>query len=64
MVYVERRKKLTGFMSASSPLNGILLSYAPTQTHSVIPHVGSDTHTLRGGIGLVNLHIISSHRCN
>lgn len=50
------------FMSVNTLLTGMFLSF--TQTHSVIPHVGTDTHSLRGGIGLVNLPIISSHRCN
>lgn len=62
----RERRMLTGFMSVNSRLTGIFLSFTQSHrhTHSVIPHVGTDTHSLRGGIGLVKLSIISSHRCN
>lgn len=63
--YVDEKKNANRIYVSQFPPNWHLsLFHTLTQTHSVIPHVGTDTHSLRGGIGLVNLPIISSHRCN
>lgn len=65
MFYVNEKKNVNRIYVSQFPTNWHLsLFHTLTQTHSVIPHVGTDTHSLRGGIGLVNLPIISSHRCN
>lgn len=65
MFNVDEKKNVNRIYVSQFPTNWHLpLFHTLTQTHSVIPHVGTDTHSLRGGIGLVNLPIISSHRCN
>lgn len=65
LFYVDEKKNANRIYVSQFPPNWHLsLFHTLTQTHSVITHVGTDTHSLRGGIGLVNLPIISSHRCN
>lgn len=63
--YVDEKKDAIRIYVSQFPPNCHLsLFHTLTQTYNVIPRVGTDTHCLRGGIGLVNLPIISSHRCN
>lgn len=67
MFSVEGKKNVNRIYVSQFPTNwhlSLFHTLTQTHTHSVIPHVGTDTHSLRGGIGLVNLSIISSHRCN
>lgn len=63
--YVDEKKNVNRIYVSQFSSNWHLSLFCTlTQTRGVIPRAGTDTHSLRGGIGLVNLPVISSHRCN